>query len=65
MLRDFLAANYNAPALELIREAVKEHIEARLENPEIRERYDAARKKRLRIPETIVSLADAKDEMGN
>jgi hypothetical protein len=62
MLRDFLAANYNAPALELIREAVKEHIEARLENPEIRARYDRARKKRLGISEAVVSLTDVKNK---
>ncbi len=64
ILRDFLAANYNAPALELIREAVREHIEKRLENPEMRERYERARKKRLGMPETVVSLVDVKDEKG-
>jgi hypothetical protein len=45
-LRDFCAANYNAPALNVIREAVEEHINQRLENPEMRERFEDIRRRR-------------------
>ena len=55
-LRDFCAANYNCSALEVIREALKEHIERRLENPEMADRLEAARKRRLGVPETVVQL---------
>lgn len=57
MLKDFCAANYNAAALDVIREALREHIERRLNSPEMRERYEAARKTRLGIPKKIVKLA--------
>ncbi len=55
-LRDFCDANYRAAALNVIREAVEEHINRRLENPEMRERYEAARRKRLKLPEQVVQL---------
>lgn len=57
MLQDFCAANYNAAALDVIREALREHIEGRLNNAEMRERYEGARKARLGIPNKIVKLA--------
>lgn len=55
-LRDFCAANYNCSALEVIREALKEHIERRLENPEMAERLETARKRRVGVPDTVVQL---------
>ncbi len=55
-LRDFCAANYNCSALDVIREAVAEHIKCRLENPEMAERFEVARRKRLGVPETVVQL---------
>jgi len=55
-LKDFCAANYNCSALDVIREAVEEHINRRLESPEMAERMDAARKKRLGLPNTVVEL---------
>jgi hypothetical protein len=61
MLKDFCAANYNAPALEIIRVAVKEHINRRLENLEMRERYETARKERLGLPDKVVKLAKQGD----
>ena len=57
MLRDFLAANYDASATALMREAVREHIEQRLENPEMRERYERARRERLGMSGKVVKLA--------
>ena len=57
MLKDFCAANYNAASLDVIREAVQEHIKRRLENSEMRERYDEARKKRMGLPNKVVKLA--------
>lgn len=61
-LRDFCAANYRAAALDVIRDAVEEHINRRLENPEMRERYEAARRKRLNLPDKVVHLASKKDD---
>lgn len=55
-LRDFCAANYNCSALDVIREALKEHIERRLENPEMAERLETARKRRVGVPDTVVQL---------
>jgi len=55
-LRDFCEANYRCAALDVIREAVEEHINRRLENQEIKERYEAARRKRLKMPEQVVQL---------
>ena len=56
-LKDFCAANYRAAALDVIREALQEHIDRRLENAEMRERYDKARKERLNLGERVVRLA--------
>jgi hypothetical protein len=56
-LRDFCAANYDAPALNIIREAVDEHIEARLQNREMRERFESARRTRLGEAKKVVRLA--------
>ena len=55
-LRDFCAANYNCSALDVIREAVEQHIKVRLENPEMAARVEAARRKRLALPETILQF---------
>ena len=55
-LRDFCAANYNCSALDVIREDLKEHIERRLENPEMAERLETARKRRVGVPDTVVQL---------
>lgn len=56
MLRDFCAANYKTAALDVIREAVKEHIDRRLAEPEMKKRYEAARATRLNLPKKIVRL---------
>src|SRR5258707_7094287 len=47
-LADFCAANYRTPDLEVIREALEAHINERLQEPKMRERFDAARERRLR-----------------
>jgi hypothetical protein len=47
-LTDFCAANYRAPELEVIREALQAHINERLKEPKMRERFEAARQRRLR-----------------
>jgi hypothetical protein len=60
-LRDFCAANYRAAALDVIRDAVEEHINRRLENPEMRERYETERRKRLSLPQQIVQLVPKKN----
>jgi hypothetical protein len=48
-LLDFRSANYNAAEMEVIREALREHIDRRLQEPEMKKRFDDARRKRLGI----------------
>ncbi|MBL6653639.1 MAG: hypothetical protein ISP49_18740 [Reyranella sp.] len=74
-LRAFLAANYNAAAVDVIRIALEEHINRRLDgDPEIRERYRRAleglpivpppKQDGLRVPSSSGSvpwLGDAED----
>lgn len=43
---DFCAANYNAQEIEVIREALREHIDRRLKNREMRARFEQARRER-------------------
>lgn len=62
MLKDFCTANYKASATDVIREAVREHIEHRLKNPEMRERYEKARRERLSLPDKVVRLAANSDD---
>jgi hypothetical protein len=56
MLRDFCTANYNGTALDVIREAVREHIERRIKETVMGERYEKARRERLGLPEKIAQL---------
>jgi hypothetical protein len=55
-LLDFCAANYRAPEIEVIREAIEAHINERLKEPKIRERFDAARQRRLRGDKKPIKL---------
>jgi hypothetical protein len=55
-LADFCAANYKAQELEVIREAVQAHLDERLKEPKIRERFDAARQRRLRGEKKIAVI---------
>ena len=57
-LMDFRAANYQAQETEVVQEALRDHIDRRLQEPEIKRRFDAARAKRLgrnRAPFGIVA----------
>jgi hypothetical protein len=45
---DFRAANYNAQEIEVIREALREHIDQRLKERGAKKRFDLARRKRTR-----------------
>ena len=56
MLKDFCTANYKAAALDVIREALAEHIERRLAEPAMRDRYEKARRDRLNLPDKIAQL---------
>ena len=47
---DFRAANYSAPEMNVIREALREHIDRRLEEPDMRKRFEEARRKRRGTP---------------
>jgi len=44
---DFRAANYKASEMEVIREALREHIDRRLQETEMKKRFVEARRKRL------------------
>ena len=55
-LRDFCAANYRASALDVIREALGDHIDKRLEEPAMRQRYEDARRERLNLPNKVAQL---------
>jgi hypothetical protein len=46
-LKDFCAASYNCSQIEVIREALDEHIDRRLDEPGLKRRFEAARKRRL------------------
>ena len=46
-LQDFCAAHFNCPTVEVIRRAVREYIDRRLEEKEERERFEQARRNRL------------------
>jgi hypothetical protein len=46
-LTDFCAANYKGSKTEVIREAIDEHIRRRLQEPEMRARFETARRNRL------------------
>jgi hypothetical protein len=58
-LTDFCAANYRAPELEVIREALEAHIAERLKEPKMRERFDAARERRLRRGKKPIRLVSS------
>ena len=45
---DFRAANYNAQEIEVIREALREHIDRRLKERGMKRRFDLERRKRTR-----------------
>lgn len=47
-LMDFCSANYRAPEIEVIREALAAHIQERLKEPVMLERFNAARERRRR-----------------
>ena len=62
MVKDFCAANYNAAVLDLVRTALKEHIEERLKEPGMRARYEKARRERLELPDRIAQLVKKGDQ---
>lgn len=57
MLSDFCKAHYNAPERDIIRAALDFFIQNRLSaEPEMRERYEVARKKRLELGDNVVRI---------
>jgi hypothetical protein len=60
-LKDFCAANYRASVLDVIREALNEHIDRRLDEPAMKERFEKARRERLSLPQRVVRLAKKND----
>jgi hypothetical protein len=62
MLSDFCTAHYGASERDVIRAALDEFITQRLDlEPEMRKRFDDARKKRLGLGETVVKLVTPDD----
>jgi hypothetical protein len=61
-LADFCVANYRAPELEVIREALEAHIQERLKEPKILERFNAARERRLRGEKKPLRLIPQSDK---
>ena len=61
MLADFRRANYNAPEIEIVREALTDHIEQRLREPEMKARFEAARAERLNETGKIARLKPVPD----
>lgn len=56
-LADFCAAHYNAPEREIIRVALTAYIRDRLEaEPEVKKRFDEARRKRTGATENKIRL---------
>lgn len=62
LLTDFCAANYGAPTMGVVREAVYEHIMRRLENPEMKARYEKARSERLGGTNIVQLVSGKADE---
>lgn len=61
-LSDFCAANFNPPEIEVIRVALDQFIESELERNEgMRERYVAARKKRMDGDGKVAKIRPVKD----
>jgi Arc/MetJ-type ribon-helix-helix transcriptional regulator len=46
-VEDFLAASYHGRESDLVHEALREHIDRRLEEPEMKRRFERARASRL------------------
>lgn len=46
-VKDFLASNYRGEEAALVQEALREHIDRRLEEPETKRRFDRERESRL------------------
>lgn len=62
LLADFCAAHYNASERDVVRTALEIFINQRLDaEPEMRKRFDDARKKRLGLNETVVKLVTPDD----
>ena len=62
MLSDFCAAHYNAPERDIIRAALDFFIQNRLEaEPEVRKRFEEARRRRQGVPDSVVRLVPKDD----
>jgi len=58
LLADFCAANYGAYAVNVVREAVRDHIARRLaEEPDLRERFESAKQQRAEQKTSRAGLA--------
>lgn len=61
-LADFCAAHYDIPELNIVRVALREFIDARLASePEMRKRFESARKERLKDRDVPLSVVQSDD----
>ena len=60
-LLDFRAANYQAQEQEIVQEALREHLDRRLAEPEIKKRFEQARARRLGRKTEPLKLVTPKD----
>jgi hypothetical protein len=57
MLSDFCAAHYNAPERDIVRAALDFFVQNRLNaEPEVRKRFDEAKRKRLGLADSVVRI---------
>ena len=62
MLNDFCAAHYNAPERDIIRTALDFFVQNRLEaEPEVKKRFEEARRKRLGLSDSVVRIVPKND----
>lgn len=62
MLTDFCAAHYNAPERDIIRAALDFFVQNRLDaEPEMRKRFEDARRRRLGLSDSVVRIVPKED----
>ena len=61
-LADFCKIHYDAPAINVVRQAVRDHIERRLEeSPALKERYEKRRKRRIEGKNAKLTVVQSDD----
>lgn len=62
MLADFCSAHYNAPERDIVRTALDFFIQNRLDaEPEVKKRFEEARRRRLGVSNSVVRIVPKKE----